>query len=124
MVNDDLIVIAEKEHADRKRYTIRCCLAAGCMSSNSKGVKEALDRAVHEAGLEELVEVRGVGCMKLCCQGPLVQIDSIDSAAQGATVCVESNEVGLLYQKVIPEDAASLVSTLKGGQTYVQRGDP
>ena len=46
------------------------------MSSDSKGVKEALDKAVKEAGLEDQVEVRGVGCMKLCCQGPLVQVDS------------------------------------------------
>ena len=76
MVIDDLVEIAEKERAARKKYVIRCCMAAGCMSSDSKGVKEALDKAVKEAGLEDQVEVRGVGCMKLCCQGPLVQVDS------------------------------------------------
>ncbi len=121
MVIDDLTEIADKERAARKRYTIRCCMAAGCMSSNSKGVKEALEDAVNQAGLQQMVEVRGVGCMKLCCQGPLVQIDS---ATAGATFALESNEVGPLYQKVTPEDANSLVSTLKGGQTPVQRGDP
>ena len=121
MVNDDLIEIAEKERSARKRYTIRCCLAAGCMSSNSKGVKEALEHAVERAGLESLVEVRGVGCMKLCCQGPLVQIDT---AELGATVSVEHAGAGPLYQKVTPEDAASLVATLKGGQTGVQKGNP
>ena len=63
---EDLIEISEKERAARKKYTIRCCLAAGCISSNSKGVKEALEKAVKEAGLEDQVEVRGVGCMKLC----------------------------------------------------------
>jgi bidirectional [NiFe] hydrogenase diaphorase subunit len=73
MVIDDLIEIAEKERAARKQYVIRCCMAAGCMSSDSKGVKEALDKAVKEAGLESDVEVRGVGCMKLCCQGPLAR---------------------------------------------------
>src|SRR6266446_791490 len=113
MVNDDLIEIAERERSARKRHTIRCCLAAGCMSSNSRGVKEALDKAVKEAGLEDLVEVRGVGCMKLCCQGPLVQVDSQDP---GATVDVRSEGQGPLYQKVTPEDAASLVNTLKGGK--------
>jgi bidirectional [NiFe] hydrogenase diaphorase subunit len=121
MVNDDLIVIAEKERGARKRYTIRCCLAAGCMSSNSKGVKEAIETAVHQAGLDPLVEVRGVGCMKLCCQGPLVQIDN---ASEGATVVVETAGSGPLYQKVTPEDAESLVATLNGGKTNVQRGDP
>src|SRR5690349_3320036 len=109
MVIDDLIEIAEKERAARKKITLRCCLAAGCMSSNSKGVKEALDKAVKDAGLEDEVEVRGVGCMKLCCQGPLVQMDRQES---GATVELQSSSNGPLYQKVTPEDAASLVSTL------------
>ncbi|HLH53195.1 MAG TPA: NADH-quinone oxidoreductase subunit NuoF [Verrucomicrobiae bacterium] len=121
MVNDDLIAIAAKERAALKRHTIRCCLAAGCMSSNSKGVKDALVAAVKEADLEDLVEVRGVGCMKLCCQGPLVQIDTEE---QGATVCVENRGTGPLYQKVTAEDAASLVATLRGGKTEVQCGDP
>jgi len=121
MVIDDLVAIAEKERASRKKHVIRCCMAAGCMSSDSKGVKEALDKAVKEAGLEDQVEVRGVGCMKLCCQGPLVQVDS---TAEGATVEVSILGQGPLYQKVTPEDAASLIATLKGGKTKVQVGDP
>jgi bidirectional [NiFe] hydrogenase diaphorase subunit len=121
MVIDDLIEIAEKERAARKKHVVRCCMAAGCMSSNSKGVKEGLERAVKEAGLEEQVEVRGVGCMKLCCQGPLVQVDS---AGEGATVQISAGGQGPLYQKVTPEDAASLIGTLTGGKTKVQRGDP
>ena len=121
MVIDDLIEIAEKERAARKKYVIRCCLAAGCMSSDSKGVKDALDKAVKEAGLEDQVEVRGVGCMKLCCQGPLVQVDA---HGEGATVEVTTDGRGPLYQRVKPEDAASLVGTLKGKQTKVPRGDP
>ena len=121
MVIDDLIEIAEKERASRKKYVVRCCMAAGCMSSNSKGVKEGLEKAVKEAGLEDQVEVRGVGCMKLCCQGPLVQVDSV---AEGATVEISTAGQGPLYQKVTPEDAASLIGTLKGGKTKVQIGDP
>ncbi len=118
---DDLNEIAQKERAARKRYTLRCCMAAGCISSNSKGVKEALEKAVKDAGLEDQVEVRGVGCMKLCCQGPLVQIDA---QGEGATIEISADGQGPLYQKVTPEDAASLVATLKGGKTTVQRGDP
>jgi bidirectional [NiFe] hydrogenase diaphorase subunit len=108
MVIDDLKEIAEKELAARKKTVIRCCLAAGCMSSNSENVKKQLDAAVKDAGLSDQVEVRGVGCMKLCCEGPLVSIDTQDA----------------LYEKVAPEDAISLINTLKGGQTSVQRGDP
>jgi len=107
MIIDDLNEIAEKERAGRKKTVIRCCLAAGCMSSSSEAVKKNLDQAVKDAGLADEVEVRGVGCMKLCCEGPLVSIDT-----QGA-----------LYEKVAPEDALALIQTLKGGQTTVQRGD-
>jgi bidirectional [NiFe] hydrogenase diaphorase subunit len=134
MVIDDLVEIAEKERAARKKYVIRCCMAAGCMSSDSKGVKDALDKAVKEAGLEDQVEVRGVGCMKLCCQGPLVQIDTTTDSSEHAPrnpqeesatcVVVEAKGQGPLYQKVRPEDVASLIGTLKGGKTTVQCGDP
>jgi bidirectional [NiFe] hydrogenase diaphorase subunit len=121
MVIDDLIEITEKEQAAIKKFTVRCCMAAGCMSSNSKGVKDALAKAVRDAGLDEEVEVRAVGCMKLCCQGPLVQVDT---QQEGATVEICSRDSGPLFQKVVPEDAASLIGTLKGGQTNVQRGNP
>ncbi len=121
MVIDDLMEIAAKEKAARKPWVVRCCMAAGCMSSNSRGVKEALDRAVKEAGMESEVEVRGVGCMKLCCQGPLVQIDN---EKPGATVEVTSVDHSPLYEKVTPEDAASLIGTLKGGKTSVESADP
>src|SRR6516162_3160562 len=128
MVIDDLIEIAEKERAARKPYTIRCCMAAGCMSSNSKGVKEALEKAVKEAGLDGQVEVRGVGCMKLCCQGPLVQVDELKASGHPAALAPEASgscvQAGPLYQKVTAEDAASLVATLTGGKTKVQPGDP
>jgi len=108
MVIDDLNEIAEKQRATRKKTVIRCCLAAGCMSSSSEAVKKNLDQAVKAAGLGDEVEVRGVGCMKLCCEGPLVSIDTQDA----------------LYEKVSPEDALELINTLKGGTTKVQRGDP
>ena len=48
MILNDLIQIKEKEQAARKKIVLRCCLAAGCMSSDSKGVKEQLDKAVAE----------------------------------------------------------------------------
>jgi bidirectional [NiFe] hydrogenase diaphorase subunit len=107
MVIDDLNAIAEKERAARKKTVIRCCMAAGCMSSNSEAVKKNLDQAVKDAGLSDEVEVRGVGCMKLCCEGPLVGVDP----------------KGALYEKVTPEDVVELVNTLKGGKTKLKQGD-
>jgi bidirectional [NiFe] hydrogenase diaphorase subunit len=83
-------------------------MAAGCMSLNAQALKDALDKAVEAAGLQDQIEVRCVGCLKLCCQGPLVQADPS----------------GILYEKVRPEDAAPIVEALKGGLAKVARGDP
>ena len=80
-------------------------MAAGCMSSGAKGVKEQLDKAVADAGLQDQVEVRGVGCMKLCCEGPLVQADPQNA----------------LYIKVTPENAPSIVAALQGGEDRAWR---
>src|SRR5208282_134951 len=107
MVIDDLNEIAGKERAARKKTVIRCCMAAGCVSSNSEGVKKSLEEAVKDAGLSDEVEVRGVGCMKLCCEGPLVVVDPARK----------------LYEKVTPEDALELIKSLKGGKTDLKQGD-
>ena len=108
MLLHDLLQIKEKELAGRKPFTLRCCMAAGCMSSDSKGVKQQLEQAVAEAGLQDQVEVRGVGCMKLCCQGPLVQADP----------------AGILYEKVSPPDAAPIIAALKGVPNNLAKSDP
>ena len=99
MILNDLVAVKQKEQAEQKKIVLRCCMAAGCMSSDSKGVKEQLEKAVAEAELQSDVEVRGVGCMKLCCEGPLVAVDP-------------KNE---LYIKVTAENAPYIISALKGG---------
>ncbi len=96
MVLNDLLEIKERERKARKGAVLRCCVAAGCLSANSQAVKDGLDKAVKEKGLEGQVEVRGVGCMGLCCQGPLVQEDPAET----------------LYVKVNPEDAPAIVGAL------------
>lgn len=108
MTYPELLEIKESEKSNRKKIVLRCCMAAGCMSLNSKGVKGQLDQAVAQAGLKDSVEVRGVGCMKLCCEGPLVQADPQNN----------------LYVKVTPENAPSIVATLNGGKTAVPQTDP
>ena len=104
----DLLQIKHKEASAQKKFTLRCCMAAGCMSSNSGGVKKALEKAVKQSGLDDQVEVRGVGCLRLCCQGPLVQADPS----------------GVLFEKVTADDAPSIVGSLNGGATSVSKGDP
>ena len=108
MNQSDLQQIKDRELASRKKIVLRCCMAAGCTSSDSKGVKERLERAVAEAGLQNEVEVRGVGCMKLCCAGPLVQVDPAET----------------LYVNVTAEAAPSIIAALKGGQAKPEQTDP
>ena len=108
MILNDLIQIKEKELASRKKIVLRCCMAASCMSSDSKGVKEQLEKAVADAGLQNEVEVRGVGCLKLCCEGPLVAADPQNA----------------LYVKVTAQNAPSIVAALKGGKANVAQADP
>jgi bidirectional [NiFe] hydrogenase diaphorase subunit len=106
---DDLETIAEKERAARKPVRIRCCTAAGCMSSGSARIIEELDAAVARSGMGDRVEIAEVGCMRLCCEGPLVQVDPERS----------------LYQRVSPEQAGSIVEALDGGPPpLAHRGDP
>src|SRR5262249_11553773 len=69
---------------------------------------DGLTKAVAEAGLADRVQVCGVGCLRLCCEGPLVQVDPD----------------GPLYEKVAPADAPSIVAALGGGAATARRGDP
>ena len=71
----ELLEIAEKERQAQKPVQVRCCTAAGCLSAQSAAVVDALKQAVHNSGAAERVEVIPVGCMRLCCQGPLVSVD-------------------------------------------------
>lgn len=103
----ELQAIAEKERHSWKPMCIRCCTAASCLSSNGQAVKDKLEEAVQQAGLAERVQVCAVGCMRLCCQGPLVQVDPD----------------GVLYEKVTPAEAPSIIEALNGGAATARRGD-
>ena len=108
----ELLEIAQKELSQRKSLQIRCCTAAGCLSSDSQAVKDNLEASVKAAGLEDTVQVSGVGCMRLCCQGPLVQVENR-----------ENPPASKLYQKVTPENAAAIMAGVNGEVTNLQEGD-
>jgi len=107
MLLSNLLELQEKERGASKPACIRCCMAAGCLSSNAKEVKDQLDRSVKDAGIEEQVEVRRVGCMRLCCEGPLVRVDP----------------AGVLYQKVAPGDVPAIVQAMHAEPARLDRGD-
>jgi bidirectional [NiFe] hydrogenase diaphorase subunit len=108
MLLEELNTIAERARAGRKQICVRCCMAAGCVSSRAEEIKKALEKAVADRNLGDKVEVRRVGCMGLCGQGPLVTI----------------KPEGLVYERVTPENAPSIIEALDGGTTDVGRSDP
>ena len=95
----ELLEIGEKERQAQRGIRIRVCVAAGCLSANAQAVKQSLETAVADAGLGESVQVVGVGCLGLCSGGPLVAVDPEN----------------VLYEKVAPADAPSIVAALLGG---------
>ncbi|MBX7253520.1 MAG: NADH-quinone oxidoreductase subunit NuoF [Candidatus Promineofilum sp.] len=95
------ITLAEQESTARFSHTVNVCMAAGCMSSRSDAIKDALTKEVEANGLERWCRVRGVGCMGLCAHGPLVSVDTDQSAET-------------LYQYVTPDDAPAIVGALEG----------
>jgi bidirectional [NiFe] hydrogenase diaphorase subunit len=97
---NELLEISQQEDSQQKSVQIRCCTAAGCLSANSQAVKQQLEAAVKAGGLEAQVQVSGVGCMRLCCQGPLVEVSGTGEER--------------LYGKVTPDDAPKIVDALQG----------
>jgi bidirectional [NiFe] hydrogenase diaphorase subunit len=100
--------IADQERQQLPAVRIRCCVAAGCTSSNSEGVLQSLAQSVKAAGMESRVAVVGVGCLRLCSRGPLVAVDPD----------------GSLFANVTPEHAPSIIGSLDGKPAATERIDP
>ncbi|MBZ0299434.1 MAG: NADH-quinone oxidoreductase subunit NuoF [Anaerolineae bacterium] len=98
---NDLRTSAElqREQEDGHRHCLRICRAAGCLSQHNDSITRALQDQVHGQGLENEVQVKGVGCMGLCAAGPLVSV----STHEGESV---------LYQHVSEADAPEIVAAL------------
>lgn len=111
MQGDDLNTIAQKQRALRRRITLRACMSAGCVSSKAVEIKQALDAEVKGRGLEAEIEVRRVGCMGSCGQGPLVGVDGL-------------GEKEVLFEHVTPQDAPAIVDAAMGKPHALSVGDP
>lgn len=99
--------IAEAEQARRKPIRVHCCTSTGCRAANALDVLTNLHNATTDRGLEDQVEVVGVGCMGFCGRGPLVQVDPMNT----------------LYEEVQPKDAASIIAACEGGTATAIQGD-
>ncbi len=99
---NELLEIGAKQRSELKPSRIRCCMAAGCMSSGAAELKKSL-----EAAAGDKADVVGVGCLGLCSRGPLVQVDPS----------------GHLYDQVKPEDAFQVVAAATGGTAQLSQID-
>ncbi len=99
MTPEELEQIAEDERAAQAEvpHRVNVCVAAGCISCQSLNVKEAIDKEIVSRGWEKKCQSKGVGCMGLCAEGPLV-----------------STGADTLYQHVAPADAADILDALEG----------
>jgi len=100
MTPEELEQIASTEHEAEAAisHTVNVCVAAGCLSCQSQAVKDALGKEVNRRGPEAHCKVKGVGCMGLCAEGPLV-----------------STKDGTLYKHVTATDAAAVLDGLEQG---------
>src|SRR5579871_1801927 len=93
----DQITETERERQSHITQRVNVCVAAGCLSCQSQSVKDALDQEVTRRGTKDHCQVKGVGCMGLCSEGPLV-----------------STSNGVLYKKVEATDGAAIIDSLEG----------
>jgi len=101
MTPEELEHIARAEHDLQAGtpQTVNVCVAAGCLSCQSQAVKDALEQDVARRDWSGRCRIKGVGCMGLCAEGPLVS-----TTAPGAG--------GPLYKHVSASDAPALLDSL------------
>ena len=121
MTPEDLSKIAHEELAKRAelQHTVNVCMAAGCLSSKSDAVLDALKKEVKAKGLEGKVKVMGVGCLGLCAAGPLVAIEKPVAPVKEddeyqPTPATANGIPQRMYQYVAPADAAEVVNSIGG----------
>ncbi|MCA9400220.1 MAG: NADH-quinone oxidoreductase subunit L [Candidatus Omnitrophica bacterium] len=69
---NELVEKIQTNEGQKKKRVCVCC-GAGCLSSGSQAVLDAMLQTVKEKGLEDSIEVVPTGCMGPCNQGPLVK---------------------------------------------------
>lgn len=89
----ELQTLEKQEKKNLELPCIRCCTVGGCLSANALDVKKNLEDAIATQDLQNQLRIRGVGCMGLCSQGPLVRLDP----------------EGILYDHVIPDQVPQLI---------------
>ncbi len=101
IVNDCSKDFEQKISGENGKRAVVLCGGTGCLSSNSKDIREKFEKLVKEKGLSDKVTVNQVGCFGFCSQGPFVKIYPEDT----------------LYRLVTLDDVEEIVETdLIGGK--------
>jgi bidirectional [NiFe] hydrogenase diaphorase subunit len=106
--------------ASPAQLQVRCCAASGCRSAGSEALQAALLAARDQlGGAAERVEIKPVGCLRLCGRGPLVALDRGGEGTSG-------EGTSELYAELTPEQAPALLkaATGLGDELAGQRLDP
>jgi len=103
MTPEEIQTLAANQQKIRHKtpYHVCVCTAAACHSMQSDKVKNALFEEIRVQGKEKECSVRGVGCLGLCSEGPLVVLESDGD-----------HPTHTLYKKVQAEDAPRIVGRM------------
>ena len=97
--------LAGKFEGKSGKRAIVLCGGTGCLSSNSKEIREKFEKIIAERGLGDKVTVNQVGCFGFCSQGPFVKIFPEDT----------------LYRMVSLDDVDEIIETDIIGGGIVER---
>ena len=97
--------LADKFEGKSGKRAIVLCGGTGCLSSNSKEIREKFEKIIAERGLGDKVTVNQVGCFGFCSQGPFVKIFPEDT----------------LYRMVSLDDVYEIIETDIIGGGIVER---
>jgi bidirectional [NiFe] hydrogenase diaphorase subunit len=98
MNGEDIARMRDEENRIKKSqpHQIHVCIAAACLSAHSESLKEDFVKEIKRRGIEDQCKVKGVGCLGLCAQAPLVSLEGD----------------GVLYHNVTPQDIPQIVEGL------------
>ncbi len=68
------VCLASKFQGTEGKRAVVLCGGTGCISSNSKAIREKFEQIIKEKGLDSRITVNQVGCFGFCSQGPFVKI--------------------------------------------------
>ncbi len=97
--------LAQKFTGAKGTRAVVLCGGTGCLSSNSKQIREKFETVIREKGLQDKISVNQVGCFGFCSQGPFVKIFPEDT----------------LYRMVKIEDVDEIVEKDLIGGEVVER---